>query len=247
MYYRARYYHPALGRFVSADTVVPEAGNPQALNRYAYGYNRPLFYVDWDGHLPIIPIIGLAAAGVAVLMLTSDVAPPPDSPVAHSRMGNQVVGEYALAGALTCGIGTLAAPGVSGAVTAGELATGAVCADGDCTNEIEATTQIIERNWTVLGKYPGYLQKAQYLGANLLNIPDDEWVQLTTRDQQWAKNVEFLDEAIARGDVFYLETSFTQGIRDGGSFYQSELLYLLKQGYEWTTLHGEEWLVPARQ
>jgi RHS repeat-associated protein len=41
-FYNARYYDPALGRFVSADTVVPEPGNPshgdslrsQALNRY---------------------------------------------------------------------------------------------------------------------------------------------------------------------------------------------------------------------
>ena len=36
MDYRARWYDPRLGRFVSADTVVPEAGNPQALNRYGY-------------------------------------------------------------------------------------------------------------------------------------------------------------------------------------------------------------------
>ncbi len=34
--YRARYYDPAPGRFISADPVVPEVGNPQALNRYAY-------------------------------------------------------------------------------------------------------------------------------------------------------------------------------------------------------------------
>jgi RHS repeat-associated protein len=48
--YRARYYDPALGRFVSADTVVPEAGNPQALNQYAYVTNNPLRYTDPSGH-----------------------------------------------------------------------------------------------------------------------------------------------------------------------------------------------------
>ncbi|MBC7228453.1 MAG: RHS repeat-associated core domain-containing protein, partial [Thermoflexales bacterium] len=47
---RARYYHPALGRFVSADPVVPEPGNPQALNRYAYVYHNPLRYTDPSGH-----------------------------------------------------------------------------------------------------------------------------------------------------------------------------------------------------
>ena len=41
-YYGARYYDAALGRFVQADTIVPEPGNPQALNRYAYMLNNPL-------------------------------------------------------------------------------------------------------------------------------------------------------------------------------------------------------------
>jgi RHS repeat-associated protein len=50
MDYNARYYDPGLGRFVSADTVVPQAGNPQALNRYAYTANNPLKYVDPSGN-----------------------------------------------------------------------------------------------------------------------------------------------------------------------------------------------------
>ena len=37
--YVARAYDPVLGRFISADTIVPGAGNPQALNRYAYVRN----------------------------------------------------------------------------------------------------------------------------------------------------------------------------------------------------------------
>jgi hypothetical protein len=50
MYYRARFYHPALGRFVSADTIVPEPGNPQDFNRYSYVQNNPINYVDPSGH-----------------------------------------------------------------------------------------------------------------------------------------------------------------------------------------------------
>jgi hypothetical protein len=45
-----RYYDPTLGRFVSADTIVPEPGNPQSLNRYAYVKNNPLRYVDPSGN-----------------------------------------------------------------------------------------------------------------------------------------------------------------------------------------------------
>ncbi len=48
--YGARFYDPALGRFLSADTVVPGAANPQALNRYAYVLNNPLKYTDPTGH-----------------------------------------------------------------------------------------------------------------------------------------------------------------------------------------------------
>jgi RHS repeat-associated protein len=50
MDYNARYYDPGLGRFVSADTVVPQAGNPQALNRYAYVLNNPLRHTDPSGN-----------------------------------------------------------------------------------------------------------------------------------------------------------------------------------------------------
>jgi RHS repeat-associated protein len=51
-YYGARYYDAVLGRFVQADTIVPEPGNPQALNRYSYVYNNPLRYTDSTGHDP---------------------------------------------------------------------------------------------------------------------------------------------------------------------------------------------------
>ncbi len=53
-YYGARYYDAALGRFISADTVVPGAGSPQALNRYAYVYNNPLRYTDPSGHCALV-------------------------------------------------------------------------------------------------------------------------------------------------------------------------------------------------
>jgi len=48
--YNARYYNPRLGRFVSPDTIVPEQGDPQAYNRYAYVSNNPMKFVDPSGH-----------------------------------------------------------------------------------------------------------------------------------------------------------------------------------------------------
>jgi RHS repeat-associated protein len=49
-YYRARWYDPALGRFMQADTIVPHPGSPQSLDRYAYVLNNPLKYFDPSGH-----------------------------------------------------------------------------------------------------------------------------------------------------------------------------------------------------
>ena len=47
----ARAYSPVLGRFLSADTLVPSPGNPQSLNRYSYVLGNPLRYVDPTGHM----------------------------------------------------------------------------------------------------------------------------------------------------------------------------------------------------
>jgi hypothetical protein len=46
----ARWYDPALGRFISPDSIVPQPGNPQSLNRYSYVLNNPLKYTDPSGH-----------------------------------------------------------------------------------------------------------------------------------------------------------------------------------------------------
>ena len=48
--YKARLYDPELGRFISADTVVPDPASPQTLNRYAYVYNNPINFNDPTGH-----------------------------------------------------------------------------------------------------------------------------------------------------------------------------------------------------
>ena len=63
-FYNARYYSGALGRFISADSIVPEQGNPQALNRYAYVLGNPLKYIDPTGHASIPSCAGKPDCGV---------------------------------------------------------------------------------------------------------------------------------------------------------------------------------------
>jgi RHS repeat-associated protein len=50
MYYGSRWYDSSLGRFLSADTLIPQPGNAQAWDRYAYVMNNALKYIDPSGH-----------------------------------------------------------------------------------------------------------------------------------------------------------------------------------------------------
>jgi RHS repeat-associated protein len=61
-YLRARYYQPALGRFLTQDSLIPDVTNGQALNAYTYVYNDPINLVDPSGH---VPSVGNAAVWTA--------------------------------------------------------------------------------------------------------------------------------------------------------------------------------------
>jgi RHS repeat-associated protein len=50
VFMNARYYDPVLGSFLSPDTVVPEPGQPEGYNRYAYANGNPLLFSDPSGH-----------------------------------------------------------------------------------------------------------------------------------------------------------------------------------------------------
>jgi RHS repeat-associated protein len=51
-FYNARWYDPELGRFIQADSLIPQPGNPLAWDRYAYGFNNPVNSIDPTGHSP---------------------------------------------------------------------------------------------------------------------------------------------------------------------------------------------------
>jgi len=50
MDYNARYYSNYLNRFLSADTLIPNAGKPADWDRYSYASNSPVIYSDPSGH-----------------------------------------------------------------------------------------------------------------------------------------------------------------------------------------------------
>ena len=59
-YYRARYYDPQTGRFLSEDPIGFDAGDQ---NLYRYVANNPITFVDPDGEILIAPIIAGALIG----------------------------------------------------------------------------------------------------------------------------------------------------------------------------------------
>jgi RHS repeat-associated protein len=46
----ARFYDASLGRWTSADTIVPDPANPQSFNRYSWVRGNPLRFADPTGH-----------------------------------------------------------------------------------------------------------------------------------------------------------------------------------------------------
>jgi len=50
IYLRARYYNPAIGRFITEDSYWGKANDPLSLNLYTYCHNNPVIFIDPSGH-----------------------------------------------------------------------------------------------------------------------------------------------------------------------------------------------------
>lgn len=78
-YFGARYYDPALGRFISPDPILekipPQKAlrEPQRLNPYAYGGNNPLKNVEIDGEWFVLAL-GYLDTGADIAFTSADVA-----------------------------------------------------------------------------------------------------------------------------------------------------------------------------
>jgi RHS repeat-associated protein len=106
MYYNARWYDPALGRFTQADTMLPGAGNPLAWDRYAYVLNNPIKFSDPSGHTsgpvttePLIEHLGTAEyikenPTATLSLLQSLTAWETIFPLGYYSPDNQLVQDY---------------------------------------------------------------------------------------------------------------------------------------------------------
>jgi hypothetical protein len=94
---------------------------------------------------------------------------------------------------------------------------------------------------SVLGHYPGYIDKASELGARRFNVPANVWEKMTDAER-WGANQKFLDRLIKRGDEVILSTPADQA--RAGSFFARELEYLQSKGYR--LMDGGTRLVPGQ-
>ncbi len=67
-FYNARFYDPYLARFIQADTIIPQPGNPMAWDRYGYVNNSPVVNADPSGHW-ITSVVGGLLGGIVGLQL----------------------------------------------------------------------------------------------------------------------------------------------------------------------------------
>ncbi len=138
MWIGSRWYDPVLGRWAQADTIVPNPGDPQSLNRYSYASNNPVRYVDSNGHCgPLTPVCLALLLGGMALLLQGD---SPDLNVTPEDVASQRLGGALFVGGATLAAGSALA-GTAGATQAG---TTAACADGDCTNEVRVVGQVVQ-------------------------------------------------------------------------------------------------------
>ncbi len=99
-YFGARYYDPAVGRFMGVDPKGFDEANIQSFNRYAYGNNNPYRFVDPDGQAAQA-VVGAVVGAVADIALQGILI---STGVQESFSITQVAGATAL-GAASGGLG----------------------------------------------------------------------------------------------------------------------------------------------
>ncbi len=97
--YGARFYSASLNRWIQPDTIVPQPGNPQDLNRFSYVRNNPLKHIDPSGHCGTTPTGESPCATGQTLTVDMNVSGVPDQlaapiPAAVLQMGIPESGFY---------------------------------------------------------------------------------------------------------------------------------------------------------
>jgi len=149
-FYNARWYDPELARFTQADTIIPEAGNPMAWDRYAYVNNNPIRFNDPSGHCPECLVMGgIMGIGALIGYGTQVYNNFQNGLTGFSAFSTNIQLEPIWKGAIIAGgvalVGTAVVTAISSIGPTVGAITGIACADGDCSNEVNTGTNVVYR------------------------------------------------------------------------------------------------------
>lgn len=269
-FYRARYYQPDTGRFISEDPLGFAAGDP---NLYAYVANSPTNHTDptgtcfaaawvsFDRSFELLDqgtaLLEQAAADAEATGEVSD-----QTLIAHAQLVEDAqnnLNQFFEACGVELTFWQMALPtigGLAGALraTTSRLLPGATrlgptagrpgpVAPQTARAAASVADDVIgAQRVTVLGRYRGGTEAfVGKPGFNVLDLPSRG-----TGRWYWSRNRAFIDDAIAGGDELRLVTNPFEPLYSGGNVYQRELRYLRDLGYRFEQ-SGDYWVaVPGR-
>ncbi len=245
-YLQSRYYNPAVGRFLNADSQLNEQDGPTGFNLFAYCKNNPINRTDangkWSGWATAGLIVGAALCIAAVTVLTCGVGTATlAGAIAVGAAKGALIGATvgAVAGA---GVGYAVTGTLEGAVTGAAIGFGAGAVIGAVVGgSVGANSWYNARaleftnpgsSEVVLGRSGTYEQVAQSRGSTYFHTSDARWneVQNMTgvgKKGMWRINKTFLNQQIAANHSFVLTNN---PATNGGYYFAKEVSYLASRG-----------------
>ena len=225
----ARYYLPGIGRFVSADTIVPDREDPQSFNRYSYARNNPINLVDPDGHCwgpasfirgwNVDTPWGTVGGGtncnnidMALAIVQHPEATAADKVWPSLYLG--VSGATVTTGA--AGAGLLACSAVATCTAAARTVAGVgttTCSDGDCTNDAQVVTKVMRHAVDWLSSQTNRINHIMNPQAGGNYRPGHDWSQLINYTDDLAQDYRALQP--------YLNAVIQHGVQTTGQHGQT--------------------------
>jgi RHS repeat-associated protein len=264
IYMNARYYLPEIGRFISADTIVPNPANPQSHNRYSYGYNNPVKYSDPSGHTPwdLLDILSFALSvkdfaeepswtNAGWLALDTVCLAPLIPSVGSVRHGAKLINRLDDVGDATRIVGHLddgakalnyanRLKDIGSASSEGAKVVDELVAMGTHGSLEPGAVVSLGHSRAFDGGISGYVDWAEAHTATYLSLPNDVGKSLEESGNWWAVNQKFIDDAMSAKASFHLQQ---ENARWPGWFAQ-EIEYILKGDYKRFFDGTDYWLVP---
>jgi RHS repeat-associated protein len=201
-YMGARYYDPAVGRFLGTDAIGFSPQKPYSFNRYAYANGNPYRFVDPDGHSPLA-VIAIEVAKQTGLGYALGV-------------GADAISQYAAFGTVDWGMAATSNAAIAGGISG--LLSGAVSgavkgyiAASAAANAAKSGVQILEKEGNVVMASFKVAKGEARVAAEMVRDGD----RLILRGAHIEGDAT-LKEALGAAKAFGRENKFKEVVIEGG-------------------------------